>query len=159
MSRQLLVPIKGRDRIEDLLPYLEDLARPGMKIVFLVHFGVNRFADLAGQLLEIQGGLPTKFTADSVVPQANFTRRVERASQVLRRRGVRIEVKFYSGRWLSILRECQEADTHRLIVMRPGQPQVWRWLRNLFSKLQFTRTSPAMPVLLFHPSKVSRRPL
>jgi len=151
MSQQLLVPIKSHDRIEDLLPYLEDLARPDMKIVFLVHFGINRFGELAGQLLEIQSGLPSSFSSDTVIPQSNLARRIQLASQKLHVRGTRIDVKFYSGRLRPILRQYSEAKASKLVIMRPGQNRAWRLCQNLFSALRIARSAPSMPVLLRHP--------
>jgi hypothetical protein len=157
MSQQVLVPIKGHDNIEEILPYLEDIARPDMKIVFLVHFGANRFAELAGQLLEIQSGMPANFSSDTGVPQANLTRRIERASRELSDRGVQIEVKFYSGRLRPLLRQYSEVEGSNLVIMRPGRNRTWRWVQNLFAALRLTKPSPAMPVVLCHPDNIARR--
>jgi len=159
MSHQLLVPIKSRDRIEDLLPYLEDIARPEMTIVFLVHLGVNRFAQLTAQLLEVQSGLPANFSTDTSVAQSNLTHRIEHIGRELRNRGVRIKVKFYSGRLLPILRQHSIRDGRKLVIMRPGMSFVRRWVRSLLAALQLAKPSPAMPVLLSHLSHVARRPL
>lgn len=151
MSCQVLVPIHGRDRIEELLPYLEVIARADMKIVFLVHFGINRFAELAGQLLEIQSGLPTSFSSNTVIPQSDLARQIERASQRLHGRGVGIEVKFYSGRLRPILRQYSEVKRSKLVIMHPGRNRAWRWCQNLFSALRIAKPVPSMPVLLRHP--------
>ena len=151
MSCQVLVPIKGRDRIEELLPYLEVIAGADMKIVFLVHFGTNRFADLAGQLLEIQSGLPTSFSSSPVIPQSNLARRIDLARQKLHVRGVRIEVKFYSGRLRPILRQYSEVEGSKLVIMRPGMNRAWRGCQKLFSALRIAKSVPSMPVLLRHP--------
>jgi len=35
MATQIFVPISKQGQIEDLIPYIEALARPGMEIVFL----------------------------------------------------------------------------------------------------------------------------
>ena len=68
MRCQILVPIKGRDHIEEFLPYLEDMARPDTKIVFLVHLNVDRFSELTRQLLTIQSAKPGDFSGASVAP-------------------------------------------------------------------------------------------
>ncbi|MDP9131427.1 MAG: hypothetical protein M3N35_13685 [Candidatus Binatota bacterium] len=94
MRRQILVPIKGRDHIEEFLPYLEDMARSDTKIVFLVHLDVDRFSELTGQLLTIQSGKPGDFSSASVAPldrgepQSQLTQRLEHASRELRDHGV-----------------------------------------------------------------------
>ena len=36
MSKKILVPLGQYDRSEELIPYIEKVARPGMKVVFLV---------------------------------------------------------------------------------------------------------------------------
>jgi len=159
MSQQVLVPIKGHDNIEEILPYIEDIARPDMKIVFLVHFGTNRFAELAGQLLEVQSGLPANFSSDTGVSPSNFTRRLERAGRELSDRGVQIEVMFYSGRLWPILRQYSEVEGSKLVIMRPGKHRVGRWFQRLFSALRLAKPSPAMPVILCHPSNIDRRSL
>lgn len=35
MAKQILVPLKEHDRIEEIIPYIEEVARPGMRVVFL----------------------------------------------------------------------------------------------------------------------------
>lgn len=156
MNHQLLVPIKGHDHIEELLPYLDDIARPDMKIVFLVHFGVNRFTQLAGQLLEVQSGLPANFSTDTRVAQSKLNHRIDRVGRELRDRGVQIEVKFYSGRLQPILRQCIEQTNHHTVIMRPGVTRLRRWLRSLLSALRMGSSSPALPVRLCHPGNITR---
>jgi hypothetical protein len=38
MSKKILVPLRQNDRTEEMVPYVEKVARPGMKVVFLVHY-------------------------------------------------------------------------------------------------------------------------
>jgi hypothetical protein len=159
MNRQVLVPLKGHDNIEEILPYLEDIARPDMTIIFLVHFGANRFTELAGQLLEIQSGTPAKFSSDTGVPQSNLTHRIQRASRELSDRGVHMEVKFYSGRLRPFLRQCIEGDANRPVIMRSGVNRARRWAQNLFTALRLAKPSPGIPVVLCHPSNIARRSL
>jgi len=157
MNHQILVPIKSRDRIEDLLPYLEDIARPEMTVVFLVQFDVNRFAQLTGHLLEVQSGLRANFSEDVSVAQSNLTRRIEHIGRELRNRGVQIKMKFYTGRLQPVLRQQSIHDGRNLVIMRSGSYPVWRWLCGLLAKLQHTKPAPAMPVFLCHPSATSGR--
>jgi len=157
MNKQLLVPIKSYRQLEALLPYLEDMARPGMKIIFLVQLGANRFAQLAGLLLEIQNGLPGTLYSDTVEQQSHLTHRIEHASESLSDRGIRIEVKFYSGRLRPILSGYIEDDHHHTVVMRPRGSQPRRWLTSVFSALRTGNSSRPIPVLLYHPRSTSRR--
>lgn len=157
MNHQVLVPIKRCDNIEEVLPYLEHIARPDMKIVFLVHFGVNRFTELAGQILEIQSGIPAKFSDASGVPQARVTHQIKRAIGALHDAGVRLEVKFYGGPLRSILRQCIEGNASQTVIMRPGVNRARRWIQSLSAALRLAKPSRDVPVVLCHPSNIARR--
>ena len=41
MTGQILVPLRRGDRIEDVVPYLEQIARPGCKVTLLIHYSVE----------------------------------------------------------------------------------------------------------------------
>jgi hypothetical protein len=43
MKKLILVPLKRNDRAEDLMPYVEEIARPDMKAVFMVPYPVDGF--------------------------------------------------------------------------------------------------------------------
>jgi hypothetical protein len=165
MSRQVLVPLKGRDRIEEFLPYVEDLALPGTKIVFLIHFGTSHYKELAGQLLAFQTGAPANSSLDRTAPQnlADRESTVERqfriAGEELRSRGVKIEVKFYTGSLRKMVREYVQSDPVQLVMMSRGRNRVLSWLRQIGLSLRVAQPSLAMPVLLCHPTDFPRREL
>lgn len=159
MKRQILVPLKGRDHVEEIMPYLEDIAQPDTTIVFLIHFGTNRFTELAAQLLEIQSGMPAKFSSDAGSTQFILTHRVTRAGGELRDRSVNVEVKFYSGQLQRILRQCIEDGAIQTVIMRPRVNRARRWVQNLLAALRLAKPSPDIPVVLCHPSNIARRSL
>ena len=41
MNKKILVPLGQYDRSEEMIPYIENVARPGMKVVFLVRYPVD----------------------------------------------------------------------------------------------------------------------
>ena len=43
MKKLILVPLKRNDRVEDWLPYVDEITRPGMKAVFMVPYPVVGF--------------------------------------------------------------------------------------------------------------------
>ena len=43
MNKKMLVPLGQYDRSEEMIPYIEKVARPGMKVVFLVRYPVDGF--------------------------------------------------------------------------------------------------------------------
>ena len=38
MAPQILVALKSEDRLSQMIPYIEKIAQPGMKVVFLIRF-------------------------------------------------------------------------------------------------------------------------
>ena len=43
MNKKILVPLGQYDRSEEMIPYIENVARPGMGVVFLVRYPVDGF--------------------------------------------------------------------------------------------------------------------
>ena len=165
MNRQVLVPLKGRDRIEEFLPYVEDIAQPDTKIVFLIHFGTRHYKELAGQLLAFQTGPPVNSSLNCTAPQdrddgeSTVERQIQIASEELRSRGVKIEVKFCTGSLRKMVQEYMQSDPVPLVMMSRGRNRFLSWLNEICLSLRVAKPSPAMPVLLLHPGKVARRQL
>jgi hypothetical protein len=36
MAKEILVPIKGKEGIEDIIPYIERVVQPGTKVIFVI---------------------------------------------------------------------------------------------------------------------------
>ena len=43
MNKKILVPLGQNDRTDEMIPYVEKMARPGMNVVFLVRYPVDGF--------------------------------------------------------------------------------------------------------------------
>ena len=43
MNKKMLVPLARNDRTEEMIPYIEKVARPETKVVFLVRYPVDGF--------------------------------------------------------------------------------------------------------------------
>ena len=41
MNKKILVPLGQYDRSEEMIPYIENVARPGMKVVFLMRYRLD----------------------------------------------------------------------------------------------------------------------
>jgi hypothetical protein len=98
ITRQILVPLRGTDRIEQVLPNLQQIARPGTKIVFFVHYGLNGFRELMDQLLAVQLGIrPSRSDRNKLINKRirSGKEKVLLALEALKRRGVQIEVNLY----------------------------------------------------------------
>src|SRR5262245_46989122 len=158
-AKQLLVPLRGGDRIEEILPYVQDVAQPGMTVVFLVHFGSNRFHELATRLLMINTGLPLKFHDGAGADRlSNIDQRINDAAEEVRQGGVAIKVKFYTGSWRRLVRQSVEDEPVQWVIMRSARSRLLRSCYALAAALRVAcAPAPAPVFLLFNPNSMARR--
>lgn len=165
MACQIVIPMSGSDRIEEVLPYLESVAQPKMKAVFLIHVGLSHFDEITAQLLASDTGLvsgsfsarndnefakePLRFAKEKILPRCT----------ALRAGGMEITVSVFTGSWREAVRAYARNEEVHLVMMR-GQMGNWlsRVLRRFVSHLRrFKATPPPPPVLLFHPNSIPGR--
>src|SRR5262249_21138997 len=76
MSKKLLVPLGRHDRSEEMIPYIESVARPGMKVVFFVRYPVDGF--IWGKE---EYGMRAALEAEKLVKYYSWEGNVEKAKQ------------------------------------------------------------------------------
>jgi hypothetical protein len=158
---QIIVPLRGSDRIEQFLPYIEQVAQPGMKIVFLVHFGVSRFKELTDQLLAIHTSIQPAFlpaqSEDGIVENARRSaqERFISVGETLRQKGVTVDVNIYSGRLRTVVNDYLKKEDVYLVMMRPNLDRVAAYLRKIGSAFRSFKPVTVPPVLLLHPSNAA----
>src|SRR5262245_48174716 len=59
MNKKILVPLRQYDQGEEMIPYIENVARPGMQVVFLVRYPVDGFI-LAKEEYGVRAALKAK---------------------------------------------------------------------------------------------------
>ena len=157
MAGQILVPLRRSDRIELFLPYIEQIAQPGIKVVFLVHLGLSGFKKLAGQLLALHTAVRSAYLPERICEEdavENRRRFAEQqgnaACQLLRERGVKLEVHGYGGQLQTIVRQYLEKENIQLVMMRPSTNWLADSLRKIASVFRFLNPPIAPPVLLLH---------
>jgi hypothetical protein len=161
--KQIIVPLRGSDRIEQFLPYIMQVVQPGMKIVFLVNFGTSRLKELTDPLLAIHTGIQPAFlpgqSDDAIVENATrfAQERVLRGCQTLRQRGVTVDVNIYSGRLRRVLKDYLEKGDVYLVMMRPNLDRLMAYLGKIGSAFRSFKPASIPPVLLLHPSNIVGR--
>jgi hypothetical protein len=164
MAGQILVPLSGSDRIEQFLPYVEQIAQPGMTVVFLVHLGLSRFKELTDQLLAIHTGiqpafLPGQRSEQAVVEDARRSnqQRVLSACVALRKKGVTVDVNIYAGRLRRIVKDYLEKEDIHLVMMRPNLDRMAGYLCKIGSVYRSFKPATVPRVLLLHPGNIVER--
>lgn len=160
---QIIVPLRGSDRIEQFLPYIVQVVQPGMKIVFLVNFGTSRFNELTDRLLAIHTGIQPAFlpgqSEEGIVEDVRRSaqQRVLFACQTLREKGVAVDVNIYSGRLRRVLRDYLEKEDVYLVMMRPNLDRIAAYLGRIGSAFRSFKPATVPPVLLLYPSHIVGR--
>ncbi|PYJ10907.1 MAG: hypothetical protein DME93_10660 [Verrucomicrobia bacterium] len=120
MSKKILVPLKKHDRIEEIVPYLEEVTQPGTNVVFLIHYPVNGFKWLQAYCGIMQSGLDNALMLRKMVESYSVkTRRqlaqqkVFQTCQTLHRLGVKTTVEVYSGRIKNLRSYVRNGDAAR----------------------------------------------
>ena len=158
MKKLILVQMKRDDRAEDLLPYVEELARPGMKVVFLLPYPVDGFRysteEFGIKTIEEGKRLVNYYKWDANQKKAND--RIAPAAKALSAKGIEVVADIHAGRMANAVRDyAAEGDVH-LIVTRANIAQRFAGRFGGGDSLLglFKRPSISL-VLLIHPSAVA----
>ncbi|HXV79586.1 MAG TPA: hypothetical protein VEG60_06880 [Candidatus Binatia bacterium] len=161
---QIIVPLRGSDRVELFLPYVEQIIQPEMKVVFLVPLRLSRIRELTGQLLAIHAGIRPAYLPEGICEEDIVKNRKESAEQQLnsacfglRERGVKFEVQVYGGPLQRIVLDYLKKESVHLIMMRPSRSRVMGVLHRLGSIFRLLKPPVVSPVILLHPSAVAER--
>jgi hypothetical protein len=154
MNKKILVPLGQYDRGEEMIPYIEKVARPGMKVVFLVRYPVDGF--LWGKE---EYGMRAALEAKKLVKHYSWEGNLEKAKQqvapaceALRAKGVEAAVDVYAGSLKKAVRSHTLNGDVYLIMTRAG---IGDWIARLFdgtnSVFKCFKRPSFSPVLLINP--------
>jgi hypothetical protein len=154
MNKKILVPLEQYDRSDELIPYIENVAWPGMKVVFLVRYLV----DGVGWRKE-EYGMRAALEAKKLVNYYSWEGNLEKAKkqvasacEALRAKGIETAVDVYAGSLKKAMRShTLNGDVH-LIMTRAG---IGDWIARLFdgttSVFKWFKRPSSLPVLLINP--------
>jgi hypothetical protein len=154
MNKKILVPLPQNVRAEEMIPYVEKVARPGMKVVFLVRYPVDGFI-WAKEEFGMKAALEAKQLVNYYSWEGNLQRaqkKVSSAHDALRPKGIEAAVDVYAGSLRKAVRShTLNGDVH-LIMTCAG---VGDWIVRLFdgtgSVFKWFNCSSFSPVLLINP--------
>jgi hypothetical protein len=122
MNKKILVPLARNDRTEEMIPYIERVARPGMNVVFLVRYPVDGFI-WAKEEYGMRAALQARELVNYYSWENNLEnakRRLSHVSEALRVIGVEATVDLYAGSLKNAVRSHTiNGDVH-LIVTHAG---------------------------------------
>jgi hypothetical protein len=154
MNKKILVPLGHYDRTEEMIPYIEKVARPGMQVVFLVRYPVDGFI-WAKEEYGLRAALEAKELGHYYSWEGNLEnakKRVAPACEALRAKGIEAAVDVYAGSLKKAVRNhTLNGDVH-LIMTRAG---LGDWIARLFdgtnSVFKWFKRPSFSPVMLINP--------
>jgi hypothetical protein len=170
MAPQILVALRSEDRLSQMIPYIEEVAQPGMKVVFLMGFRPQpaskspRYSSLALKYLEdvrFVGELEKPMSAGENI---SGTQSMERqrlsaehkaflALEALHKRGVEITVDVYAGSLKRVVKNYTRKGNVRFVMKRIGKvPAMMQFVRRTFPVFGSFNRRTFSPVLLLHPT-------
>jgi hypothetical protein len=154
MNKKILVPLGRYDRSEEMVSYIESVAQPGMKVVFLVRYlmeGIGWQKEEYG----MRSALEAKKLVNDYSWEGNLQnarKQVAPACEVLRAKGIEASVDVYAGSLKKAVRSHMLSGDVHLIVTRAG---IGDWIARLFagtsSVFKWFRRPSFSPVMLINP--------
>jgi hypothetical protein len=153
MAEKILVALRKNDLAEEVLPYVQQLARPGMKVVFIIPDQADGFEYLLRHKGTMETGLHSAFAARENAKRYiaesrrnSATQKIFPASKELRKQGVELAADFYSGSLASALKSYYSSGNAHLTMIPARSRALLEVLCLLFRILK--RPTPASILLL-----------
>jgi hypothetical protein len=154
MKKLILVPLKRNDRVEDFVPYVAEVARPGMKAIFMVPYPIDGFrwsrADCGRKAIEEGIRLASYYDWETNLHKARV--RLAPVLAALSANGIEAAVEVYAGNMRTALRDYAVKGEVHLIVTR-GTIVSWieRLLDTAISVFRTLKRPSVSPVMLVNP--------
>lgn len=165
MAQEILVALKSEDRLSQMVPYIERIAQPGMRVVLLIRF-VQQSASKASRHDSIELECPEEsahfhgvFAAEHIggtqsmeEQRLSVEHKVFLALEALRKKGIEIVVEVYTGSLRRALKSfTRKGDVH-LVVMRARREPMVGFFNKALPLFGLFKHSTFAPVLVLHPT-------
>ena len=154
MNKKILVPLGQYDPSEEMVPYIENVARPGMKVVFLVRYPVDGFV-WAKEEYAMRAALEAKKLVNYYTWEGNLEKakkHVAPACEALRAKGIEAGVDVYAGTLKKAVRSHTLNGDVYLIMTRA---RIGDWIAQFFdgtnSIFKWFKRPSFSPVMLINP--------
>jgi hypothetical protein len=168
MTPQILVALKSEDRLSQMIPYIEEVAQRGMKVVFLIGFRPKaaskapRYNSLAFKGVEdvrFVGDLEKPMFAGEKISETlsmeeqrlSAEHKAFLALEALHKRGVEIAVDVYAGSLKRVVKSYTRKGNVHYIMKRAGKVlAMMQSVRRAFPIFGSLNGRTFSPVLLLH---------
>ena len=142
MTGQILVPLRKGDRIEDVVFYLEQIARPGCRVTLLIHYSVEGLDWFQGP------SMPSVVEEEKLVVEKKAFLSLE----ALRERDVTVALDIYAGPLRKVVKQYTlRGDIDLVMIVAGSRSRIGKLLHNCLLFPNFSCVSKSASVLLLRP--------
>jgi hypothetical protein len=171
MALQILVALKSEDRLSQMIPYIEKIAQPGMKVIFLIRFSPQTASNaLRHNSIELKCLEGESRCFEGELEKPKFTERNFRETQsmeeqrlaaehkvfltleALLKRGIEITVDVYTGSLNRAVKSYTCKGDVRIILMRARRELMMSFLHKAFPVFGLFKQPTFSPILVLHPT-------
>ena len=117
MAVQLLVPFNSHLQFEDIISVIEQAAKPGMRVVFLVRYPVDPWVWFQDHWVTTESSRDAMLAGRKIIEKYSRDGQMALAEEmvapwryVLQKTGVTVAVDVYTGSWSSVVESYRRGD-------------------------------------------------
>jgi hypothetical protein len=156
MAEQILVCLERHDWIEDFVPYIEHVARPGTKVIFLMRNSIESWQHLKDHWITAESAREAMLAGQEII--ATYSSEAQRRwaeqkisseRRAFENKGLEVVVEIYRGALRKAIKNYLSGGGVHLVMIRAGmKSRILRLLPNLASRLGSLRRYDFSPILL-----------
>ncbi len=165
MAGKILVALSRDDRIEKIIPYLELMVRPGVRVIFLLRYPVEWWPYLRDHWVESESVRKIesvgKLLADRYSWEAQTAvaeKRISPVRNVLRAKEINVEAELYAGKLRSRLEEhAANGGLEGILVPVPRSYWSLGPFERGFTLFSRSRLAGTSPIMFLYPNCAEER--
>jgi hypothetical protein len=129
MAGQILVPLDSHLRAKDIIPVIEEAAKPGMRVVFLVRYPVDPWVWFRDNWITTESARDAMLAGRKVMERYSWEGQRALAEEMiapwryaLQRMGVKVAVDVYTGSLPSVVENYSCGDEISLVMRAKNNP-------------------------------------
>jgi hypothetical protein len=136
MAGQILVPFNSHLRVEDIISVIEEAAKPGMRVVFLVRYPVDPWVWFRDHWVTTESSRDAMLAGRKIIEKYSWERQTALAEEmvapwryVLQKMGVKASVAVYTGSLSSVVENYRRGDETSLVMRAQNNLPIMGFLR------------------------------
>jgi hypothetical protein len=158
MAREILVIVKRSDRVEELLPYLEEVAKPGVRVVFLLPYPVPCWNYFRDHWITTESRTQALLQGRRIIERYSWKtqkifaeQKIVAAREAFHKVGVEIVVDVYTGSLRRVVSEyAAKGDVHLIVTQTRKSFPLLRFLQKMIFPFGFDKRRRFSSGVLVH---------